>query len=122
MGEEDIRARQDSIDAHILAIESKLDVLRKELQESIMNFYNNTRDTHQRLYDRVDAVEEDVRGLKVELARFTPIIDAMQKHMDNDVPVDVARNRDIVKIVAYVAGLCASGFIGWLFSHLGSRQ
>ena len=121
MAEEDIRARQDSIDAHILAIENKLDAMRKELQESLMTFYGNTRDTHQRLYARVDSIEEDIRALKVELARFAPVVEAMQKHIETDVPVDVAHDKAVARGVFYVIGLSVSGFIGWLFSYLGGR-
>ena len=122
MGEEDFRRWQNSVDAHILAIENKLDAMRKELQESITNYYGNTRDTHQRLYSRVDSIDDDIRGIKVELARFSHIADAMQKHMETDVPVDVARDKAVARGVFYVVGLGVSGFIGWLFSHLGGRQ
>lgn len=107
--------RLSDFQAHLLLLEQKVDALRVELQE-------NSRDSHQRLHDRIDDIEKEVKELKVQLTEMTPTFEAMKRHMETDVPVDAARDKAISKGVLYVLGLTVSGFVGWLFSHFGGGK
>lgn len=135
MSEEDLRGWLNVLSQQLRELDKKTEALRIEVQ-------TKSSEAHARLHNRIndldDAVRsvertltkleplislvEDISELDKRLSQIEPIVAEAKRHMETDVPVDAARDKAIAKGVLYMLGLTVSGFIGWIFSHLGGSK
>ncbi|OUO94824.1 hypothetical protein [Cloacibacillus sp. An23] len=115
MGDEDLRAWVTAQGAQLRKIESTVEAMRIELQ-------SRSSQAHADIYTRINSMEKEISEIKAQQAQIMPLIESIKHHIETDVPVDAARDKAIAHGVIYVLGLGVSGFIGWLFSHLGGGK
>lgn len=135
MSEEALRGWLNVLSQQLRELDKKTEALRIEVQ-------TKSSEAHARIHSRINDLDDTVRAvertlakleplvtlaeviseLEKRLAQIEPIVEAAKRHMETDVPIDAARDKAIAKGVLYVLGLTVSGFVGWLFSHLGGGK